>query len=131
MEITRKWIEVAVVGIEALAVVMMVIFILTATVRWLLGGIREIKRRYHEYRASVGQAILVGLQLLVAADIIRTVALELSMANIATLGALVLVRTFLGWSLTVEIEGRWPWQKASEFDRDEAERADPPSLGVG
>jgi uncharacterized membrane protein len=52
--------------------------------------------------------LLVGLELLVAADIIRTVALDPSLINVAILSALVLVRTFLGWTLTVEVEGRWP-----------------------
>jgi hypothetical protein len=50
----------------------------------------------------------------VAADIIRTVALDLTMINIELLGALVVVRTFLGWSIVVELEGRWPWQKKKE-----------------
>ena len=52
----------------------------------------------------------MGLELLVAADIIRTVTLEATLMNMANLGALVVVRTFLGWSLSVEIERRWPWQ---------------------
>ncbi|MCK7473752.1 MAG: DUF1622 domain-containing protein [Rhodopseudomonas palustris] len=54
------------------------------------------------------------MELLVAADIIRTVVLEATVQNIATLGLLVLVRTFLGWTLTVEVEGRWPWQRKQE-----------------
>ena len=58
--------------------------------------------------------MLVGLEFLVAADIIRTVALDLTPLSIATLAALVLVRTFLGWTLTVEVEGHWPWQKREE-----------------
>ena len=55
---------------------------------------------------------MIGLEILVAADIIRTVALEPTLTNVAILGILVLVRTFLSWSLVVEIEGRWPWQAA-------------------
>jgi uncharacterized membrane protein len=49
------------------------------------------------------------LELLVAADIIRTVALEPTMTNVLMLGILVIIRTFLSWSLVLEIEGRWPW----------------------
>jgi uncharacterized membrane protein len=112
MEIAQKWIELVVTGIEVLAVAIMVVFIFIATAVWLLHGIQGIRRTYYDYRTAVGQAILIGLELLVAADIVRTVALDLSLANIGTLGALVLVRTFLGWTLTVEIEGRWPWQKS-------------------
>jgi uncharacterized membrane protein len=62
----------------------------------------------------LGKALLLGLEILVAADIVRTVALEATLESILTLGLLVLVRTFLSWSLTVEIEGRWPWQPGKE-----------------
>jgi uncharacterized membrane protein len=59
----------------------------------------------------VGNGLLTGLDLLVASDVIRTVALASTPANVATLGLLVLVRVLLTWSLVVEIEGRWPWQR--------------------
>jgi len=62
----------------------------------------------------LGKALLLGLEILVAADIVRTVALEATLVSILALGLLVLVRTFLSWSLTVEIEGRWPWQREQE-----------------
>jgi uncharacterized membrane protein len=52
----------------------------------------------------------LALELLVAADVVQTVILEFTLVNVAALGVLVLVRTFLSWSLVVEIEGRWPWQ---------------------
>ena len=52
---------------------------------------------------------MLGLEILVAADVVRTVALEPTLLNVATLGLLVVVRTFLSWSLAVEIEGHWPW----------------------
>ena len=61
-------------------------------------------------RDRLGRVLLLGLEILVAADIVRTVALEPSFQNVAVLGLLVLVRTFLSWSIVVEIEGRWPWQ---------------------
>lgn len=114
MESMRAWVEMAAAGIEALAVAVMVGFILIVTLRWFLHIGRQQERAYERYRASVGRSLLVGLELLVAADIIRTVALDTSPANVATLAALVLVRTFLGWTLTVEVEGRWPWQKAKD-----------------
>jgi uncharacterized membrane protein len=59
---------------------------------------------------AVARALLLGLEILVAADIIRTVALEPTLANVAILGLLVLIRTFLSWTLVVETEERWPWQ---------------------
>jgi uncharacterized membrane protein len=67
----------------------------------------------------LGRSLLLGLEFLVAADVVRTVALEPTLSNVAVLGPLVLVRTFLSWTLTVEIEGRWPWQaQKSELNRD-------------
>lgn len=63
------------------------------------------------FRRNLGRSILVGLELLVAADIIRTVAVDPSMQSVLVLGLIVLIRTFLSFSLEVEINGRWPWQK--------------------
>ena len=63
------------------------------------------------FRKALGRSILLGLELLVAADIIRTVAVEPTMQSVLVLGVIVLIRTFLSFSLEVEIEGRWPWQK--------------------
>lgn len=71
------------------------------------------EERFRSYRASLGRSILLGLELLVAADIIRTVTIEPTLTGVAVLGALILVRTFLSFSLEAEIDGRWPWQRAS------------------
>jgi len=57
---------------------------------------------------------LLGLEILVAADIVRTAALEPDLRNFEALGILVVVRTFLSWSIVVEVEGRWPWQRRAE-----------------
>jgi len=73
--------------------------------------IRRTPNTYRLFRSELGRAILVGLELLVAADIIRTVAITPTLESIAVLGAIVLIRTFLSWSLELEISGRWPWQK--------------------
>jgi len=64
-------------------------------------------RRLYDLQSQLGSALLLGLEFLVAADIIRTVALETTTQNVIILGLLVIVRTFLSWSLVVEIEGRW------------------------
>ncbi|MFW5633820.1 MAG: DUF1622 domain-containing protein [Erythrobacter sp.] len=63
------------------------------------------------FRRMLGRAILTGLELLVAADIILTVAVDPTIERVLVLGAIVLIRTFLSFSLEVEIEGRWPWQQ--------------------
>jgi uncharacterized membrane protein len=73
-------------------------------VRHELGG-------YQRFRQQLGQTILLGLELLVAADIIRTVATEPTFTSVGVLGLIVLIRTFLSFSLEVELTGRWPWQK--------------------
>ena len=67
---------------------------------------------YGQLRQSVGRAILLGLELLVAGDIIRTVAIEPTFSSVGVLAAIVLIRTFLSWSLEVELTGRWPWKRA-------------------
>ena len=64
------------------------------------------------FRSNLGRSILLGLEFLVAADIIHTVAIEPTLQSLAVLAGIVLIRTFLSFSLEVEIEGRWPWEKA-------------------
>ena len=66
---------------------------------------------YRRFRQQLGQSILLGLELLVAGDIIRTVATEPTLTSVAVLGIIVVIRTFLSFSLEVELTGRWPWQK--------------------
>lgn len=68
---------------------------------------------YERYRAELGRGILLGLEFLVAADIIGTVAIEPTFASLGVLAGIVLIRTFLSFSLEVEINGRWPWQEAA------------------
>lgn len=63
------------------------------------------------FRSSLGRAILLGLEFLVAADIINTVAVTPTLLSIAVLAGIVIIRTFLSFSLEVEIEGRWPWDR--------------------
>ena len=66
------------------------------------------------FRSNLGRSILLGLEFLVAADIINTVAVEPTIQSLIVLAGIVLIRTFLSFSLEVEIEGRWPWQKAGK-----------------
>jgi uncharacterized membrane protein len=65
---------------------------------------------YHLFRTSLARGILLGLEFLVAADIIGTVAVDPTLQNLSVLGLIVLIRTFLSFTLEVEITGRWPWQ---------------------
>ena len=67
---------------------------------------------YATYRRQLGRSIILGLEFLIAGDIIRTVVVSATLENIAVLGLIVLIRTFLGITLHLEVEGRWPWQPA-------------------
>lgn len=77
-------------------------------------GISAETPRYHAYRQLLGRSILLGLEFLVGADIIRTVAELPTMSHVLVLGMIVLIRTFLSITLEVELEGRWPWQRQGE-----------------
>lgn len=118
----REAIEWAALGIEILGAV--VIFAGVMRVAFTRGTVRFLLKQgepgdYESYKHQLGRSLLLGLEFLVAADVVRTVALEPTLDNVAVLGLLVLVRTFLSWTLTVEIEGRWPWQpQKSEATHD-------------
>lgn len=107
-----SWVEYAATGIEVLAVAIIVLVIIFATVSYSMKIVARQANMttYTEFRNRVGRALLLGLEILVAADIIRTVVLEPTISNVLVLGVLVLIRTFLSWSLVLEIEERWPWQ---------------------
>ena len=106
-----EWIS---TGIEVTGVAIIVVGAAAATVVFVYGGLVSVgwPGAFRLYRANLGRGILLGLELLVAADIIGTVAVTPSFENLAILGLIVLIRTFLSFSLEVEIEGRWPWQRA-------------------
>jgi len=103
-------VEVVGKGIDAAGVVVIVLGGLAATA---MAGTRLVARdvnTYRRYRQQLGRSILLGLELLVAADIIRTVAVRPTLTSVAVLAGIVLIRTFLSFSLELEITGRWPWQ---------------------
>jgi uncharacterized membrane protein len=102
-------IEIGDAGIESLAVLIIVIAILFGSVRFVFHLIARCPDAFDSYKVQLGKALLLGLELLVAADVVRTVAFEPTLASVAVLGILVLIRTFLSLSTIVEIEGRWPW----------------------
>jgi uncharacterized membrane protein len=100
--------------VDAAGVAVMVAGAMVASAVALARLLRREERVYRRYRQSLGRAILLGLELLVAADIIRTVAVAPTLESVAVLGAIVLIRTFLSFTLELEITGRWPWQKEDE-----------------
>ncbi len=107
-------IELVAGGFEGAGVMALVIGTLLAFTVYISSLLRpgNTATAYQALRRNLGKAILIGLELLVAADIIRSVALDATFASVGVLGLLVLVRTFLSWSLEVEINGTWPWQRA-------------------
>jgi uncharacterized membrane protein len=78
---------------------------------------------YHALRADLGRAILLGLELLVIADIIGTVAIEPTLQNLGVLAVIVAIRTFLSFALELEVTGRWPWQREQGSERREGSAA--------
>lgn len=78
-----------------------------------------IKARYERLRRFFGRSLLLGLEILLGADLVRTIAVEPSLDSLYVLGALVLIRSFLSWSLDVELEGAWPWHRR-ELDEQAA-----------
>ncbi len=84
---------------------------------------------YRRFRQDLGRGILLGLEFLVAADIVRTVALTPTLESVIVLGIIVMIRTFLSIALQVELEGTWPWQRsqtAASFHPQHSSRATSP-----
>jgi uncharacterized membrane protein len=96
------------------------------TVGALFALILSVRERasglYKAFRNRLGRAIILGLELLVAADILRTISAEPTLKQVAVLGGIVLIRTFLSFSLEVELEGRWPWQARALTPRGAADK---------
>lgn len=103
-------------AIEMVGVAVIVAFTVYALGRAGAGFVRggESEDLYIALRRRLARGILLGLELLVAGDIIHTVAVELTFRTVAVLAIVVLIRTFLSFTIEVEIEGRWPWQRAEK-----------------
>ena len=112
----QTWVERVGEAIDVLGVALMVIGLVLALIRYLKGyvdGARGLVP-YRRLRAETGRAILLGLEFLVAGDIIRTVATDPTFSEIGVLAAIVAIRSFLSFTLELEVSGRWPWQKGAE-----------------
>lgn len=112
-EVIAQFVRLSALTIEVLAVAIIVVAVMGGMARYLFQAVMAhqlINERFIEYKLVLGRALLLGLTILVAADIIKTVALDVTLEGVTVLGILILIRVFLGWSLTVEMEGRWPWQ---------------------
>lgn len=115
--IVRTVIEWAAYGIEFLAVAVIVAGVVTVAIK--RGTVRFLRHidepgAFESYKQQLGRPLLLGLDLLVAGDVVRTVGLQPTTSNVAALALLILVRIGLSWSLVVEMTGRWPWQMSIE-----------------
>src|SRR5215510_8765558 len=114
MENFRHIMEIIGTSVDGVGVLIIAVGMLVATAR-LLARLRDRAREtgnyYSLYRQDVGRAILLGLEFLIAGDIIRTVVVAPTLQNVLVLGIIVLIRTFLSLSLQLEIEGRLPWRR--------------------
>jgi uncharacterized membrane protein len=120
-ETVIEWIEYAAMLIEVVAVAIIVVSIFYSLLRYVhhrLIGDLEHRSAYRALKGRLAGTMLLGLELLVAADIVRTVALEASLESVAILGLLILIRTFLSWALEVEITGHWPWQAGARAQEE-------------
>jgi uncharacterized membrane protein len=111
------WREAVTRVVEIVGVALILIGAMAATIRfvirWFSIGLPDA---YREYRQHLGRAILLGLAFLVAGDIINTVAVDPTFRSIGVLAGIVVIRTFLSFSLEVEIEGRWPWRRVEAVE---------------
>ena len=103
-------------GVEVFGVLIILLGIAISTLTYLQNKLTQHDnlRTYHQYRRGLGRALLLGLEVLVAGDVIRTVAVSPTFESVGVLGMIVLIRTFLSWSLEVELNGHFPWQRDHE-----------------
>lgn len=109
------WIHLVGFAIDIFGVLIIVAGIVWATA--VFARRRMGEEHYHAYKVRIGRSLLLGLEVLVAADIVKTIAFDHTFVNLGLLAGLVLIRTFLSWTLVLEIEGRWPWQHRRAVDR--------------
>jgi uncharacterized membrane protein len=106
-----------VVEFVGVAVLLLGALLAGGTFSWRLMRRAGFDDAYHALRADLGRAILLGLELLVIADIIGTVAIEPTLQNLGVLAVIVAIRTLLSFALELEVSGRWPWQRAAARDQ--------------
>jgi uncharacterized membrane protein len=109
IEIFRNVVEQVGLVIDAAGVLVVVVGIFMAAIRLLTHASVPLGK-YKQFRQDLGRGILLGLEFLVAADIIRTVAVTPTLESVMVLGLIVIIRTFLSLALQMEVEGRLPWQ---------------------
>lgn len=105
-------ISVAGYAIEGIGVLVIIVGMLIASLQFLRHVRPNAEQAYRGYRRQLARSIILGLEFLIAGDIIRTVVVENTLSNVTVLGLIILIRSFLSVTLHLEVEGRWPWQEA-------------------
>ena len=111
MENFRQLMEIVGTAVDGVGVFIVAAGAIVATARLLVRRSHNTGNYYSSFRQDIGRAILLGLEFLIAGDIIRTVVVAPTIQNVLVLGLIVLIRTFLSMSLQLEIEGRLPWRR--------------------
>lgn len=111
MENLKEHIDLIAKILEVIGVLIIFVGAIAALTVYLKAMLKKQKNAFSTLRQSMGQSILLGLEVLIGADIISTVITEPTISSVGVLGLIVLIRTFLSLSLQVELEGRFPWQK--------------------
>jgi uncharacterized membrane protein len=114
MERFRSFVEIAGTALDAVGVLIVLGGAVVATAKILIHRVSEVGEYYRSYRQDVGRAILLGLEFLIAGDIIRTVVVAPTLQNVLVLGLIVLIRILLSLSLQLEIEGKLPWSREGQ-----------------
>jgi uncharacterized membrane protein len=111
MDYFRHIMEIVGISVDGVGVFIVAGGVIVATMRLIVSRAHHTGNYYSLYRQDVGRAILLGLEFLIAGDIIRTVVVAPTLQNVIVLGIIVLIRTFLSLSLQLEIEGKVPWRR--------------------
>src|ERR1700716_3542680 len=108
----KDWVDAVSKVVDAVGVAIVALGLVVASAMFVSRALRtdQFDSVYRSYRQGLGRAILLGLEFLVAADIIRTVAVDPTFQSAGVLALIVLIRTFLSMALQLEVDGRWPWQ---------------------
>ena len=100
--------------LELVGSAVLILGFILSTKRWMQSITKlGMQSAIHAYRQSLGRSILIGLEILVAATIIKTISVDPSLKSMSYLAIMVVIRTIIGWTTVLEMNGRWPWQKAN------------------
>lgn len=106
-----RWVEDVVQGVEAVGAGILVVGGVVVFVQYLVDPDRWRAQSYGRLRQNLGRVLQLGLEVLIVADIVRTIIVEPTLTSVAVLGSIVLIRILLSWSLDLEIKGIFPWQR--------------------